>query len=235
MNVLAIDTATNVMGIALTREGKLVGELVTNLEKNHSVRLMPGIEYLMKEVSMGPEDLDKIIVSKGPGSYTGVRIGLSTAKSMAWALNIPVVGVSTLEQMAYQGRNSKALIAPFIDARRGAVFTGLYRFEDGKLLSVIEDQHIKLDEWLHILSDKEEDVLFISPDLQVHREEIKSILTKSAHFPPAIYQIGKPSDLIYAGMDKESSDVHQLTPMYLRLTEAEANWIKKNKERSKDD
>src|SRR5699024_3341921 len=104
MNILAMDTSHHVMGVALLQEDKIIGEITTNLAKNHSVRLMPAVEQLMKEVAMKPEDLDKIVVAKGPGSYTGVRIALSTAKSMAWALDIPIVGVSSLEVLAYQGR-----------------------------------------------------------------------------------------------------------------------------------
>src|SRR5690625_7971891 len=106
MNILAIDTATDVMGVALTKDGHLKGELLTNLQKNHSVRLMPSSHHVMEEVEIVPGDLTKIIVSKGPGSYTRDRVWLSTAKAKAWASEIPIVGVSSLEVIASQESNS---------------------------------------------------------------------------------------------------------------------------------
>src|SRR5690606_7564559 len=139
MNVLAIDTSNQVMGIAILKEDHVIGEVVTNIAKNHSVRLMPAIEQLMKEVGMEPEELDKIVVAKGPGSYTGVRIGLSIAKTMAWALDIPVVGVSSLEPLAFQGRFFYGYICPFFDARRGLVYAGVYQFEKSNIDSIYNE------------------------------------------------------------------------------------------------
>lgn len=104
MNILAMDTSNQAMGVAVSKDGQPLGELSTNIKKNHSVRLMLAIDHLMREVNMAPTDLDKIVAAKGPGSYTGVRIGLMTAKSMAWSLDIPITGVSSLEVLAWQGR-----------------------------------------------------------------------------------------------------------------------------------
>lgn len=235
MNILAIDTATNVMGIALTKEGMLTGELVTNLQKNHSIRLMPGIDFLMNETSMSPGDLDRIIVSKGPGSYTGIRIGLSTAKAMAWALDVPIIGVSSLEQLAFQGRNSNKLISPFIDARRDSVFAGLYRFQDEKLSLVVEEQHVKMSDWLKLLEKQQEQILFVSPDIVLYKEEITRTLGDLAIVPGNSYQMSRPSDLIEIGKYKEEDEVHALVPNYIRLTEAEANLIKTKKGNRKNE
>ena len=99
MNILAMDTSTQVMGISILKNNEIRTEIVTNIPKNHSVRLMPAIEQAMNLVGLEPKELDKIVTTIGPGSYTGIRIGLTTAKSMGWALNIPVVGVSSLEVM----------------------------------------------------------------------------------------------------------------------------------------
>lgn len=235
MNILAIDTATNVMGVALTKDGILKGELVTNLQKNHSIRLMPAIDFLMDEINMNPEDLDQIIVSKGPGSYTGIRIGLSTAKAMAWALDVPIIGVSSLEQLAFQGRNSSMLISPFIDARRDSVFTGLYHFQGGELTLVVEEQHVKMSDWLKLLEKQREHILFVSPDISLYKEEINRALGDFAIMLGNSYQIGKPSDLIEIGKYKEEDEIHTLVPNYLRLTEAEANLIKTEKGNRKNE
>src|SRR5699024_7344353 len=88
-------------GVAIMKDSRVIGEIVTHLKKNHSVRLMPAIDQLMKEVKVIPEDLTKIVVAKGPGSYTGVRIGLTTAKTMAWALDIPIIGISSAHAIVF--------------------------------------------------------------------------------------------------------------------------------------
>lgn len=134
MNILAIDTSNHVMGVAVVSDGKVIGEVITNLKKNHSVRLMPTITSLMEEIGMQPEELNQIAVAQGPGSYTGVRIGVTTAKTLAWSLEIPIVGVSSIEVLAYQGRFYPGEICTFFDARRQTVFAGVYAWEKHELI-----------------------------------------------------------------------------------------------------
>ena len=110
MNVLAIDTSTNVLGVAVANEKGIVGEQITFTKRNHSVRAMPSIEAILKECGLKPKDLDKIVVAKGPGSYTGVRIGVTIAKTLAWSLGIPLSGVSSLEALALNERYFNGLI-----------------------------------------------------------------------------------------------------------------------------
>lgn len=230
MNILAIDTSTYVMGIAVMKNDTLSGEIITNVKKNHSVRLMPSLDYLMKDIDIEPQTVDQVVVAKGPGSYTGVRIGLSTAKSLAWALNIPIKGVSTLKTLAYQMRDTPHFICPFIDARREAVYTGLYKWEDNQMIQVIEDQYVSLEKWLSGLKEQNRSVTFVSPDLANHKEKILHTLNDLAYIPEAPYHVPRPSDLILASMNQEVDNVHTLTPKYLRLAEAEANWLKRQKE-----
>lgn len=109
---------------------------------------MPAIDELLKECGLKPSDLTQIAVAKGPGSYTGVRIGVTIAKTLAWSLNIPVKTVSSLEVLAANGRFFQGLICPLFDARRGQVYTGLYQYRDGKLHGLEEDQNILLEDWL---------------------------------------------------------------------------------------
>ncbi|WP_085993411.1 tRNA (adenosine(37)-N6)-threonylcarbamoyltransferase complex dimerization subunit type 1 TsaB [Oceanobacillus senegalensis] len=229
MNVLTIDTSNQVMGVAILQDEIVIGEIVTNITKNHSVRLMPAINQLMEEVSMTPDQLDKIVVAKGPGSYTGVRIGLSTAKSMAWALDIPVVGVSSLEILAYHGQFFNGYICPFFDARRGLVYTGIYQWQDQQLISVDEEKNILMVDVLDRLANENQEVLFLSPDLSLHLEQIKEVLGEKAVIPAGPYHIPNPSFLGLAGLSKEVDNTHTLTPNYLRLAEAEANWLKAQK------
>jgi tRNA threonylcarbamoyladenosine biosynthesis protein TsaB len=231
MQILAIDTSNQSLGVALVRDNEIVGEIVTNIAKNHSVRLMPAIDYLMKELTITPEQLDMIAVAKGPGSYTGVRIGLTTAKTLAWSLNIPIVGVSSLEVLAFRARFSNSLICPFFDARRGLVYTGLYEAKEDKLMLVEEEQNTLLSDWLEHLIATKKKVIFLSPDIDKHVEIIKEKMGEYAEIPEIAYHIAKPSDLAIAAFDKEIDDTHTLTPNYLRLAEAEVNWLKAQKEK----
>jgi tRNA threonylcarbamoyladenosine biosynthesis protein TsaB len=126
MKMLAIDTSNFVMGVAVVEENKVIGEIITNLKKNHSVRVMNAVESLLKDCDIAPSELDRIVVAHGPGSYTGVRIGVTIAKTLAWTLNIPLIGVSSLEALAANGRYFDGYIAPLFDARRQQLYTGLY-------------------------------------------------------------------------------------------------------------
>ena len=148
MNVLAIDTSNYSLGIALMNQEQVIGEYITNMKKNHSIRVMPAIEKLMADCEMKPSDLEKIVVAKGPGSYTGVRIGVTIAKTLAWTLNIPLVGISSLEALAAgAGRYFDGCISPLFDARRGQIYTGLYQYRNGKLNSLVQDQIILSKNW----------------------------------------------------------------------------------------
>ncbi|MUK88531.1 tRNA (adenosine(37)-N6)-threonylcarbamoyltransferase complex dimerization subunit type 1 TsaB [Ornithinibacillus sp. L9] len=230
MYILSIDTSNQSLGVAIMKNDIVIGEVITNIAKNHSVRLMPAIDELMKEVNITPEQLEKIVVAKGPGSYTGVRIGLTTAKTLAWALNIPVVGVSSLEALAYQGRFSQALVCPFFDARRGLVFTGVYQWKEGKLSLVREETNMLMEDLLQSFLEQNQEVLFLSPDIDKHAENIKGKLGDLAIIPENTFQIANPSHLALASTNYEADHTHSLTPNYLRLAEAEANWLKSQKE-----
>ncbi|WLR53333.1 tRNA (adenosine(37)-N6)-threonylcarbamoyltransferase complex dimerization subunit type 1 TsaB [Bacillus tianshenii] len=229
MKVLAIDTSNDVMGIAVLDGDKVAGEYITNIKKNHSVRLMPSVQRLLEETNIKPKELDKIVVANGPGSYTGVRIGVTVAKTLAWSLNIPLVGVSGLEALAYNGRYFNGKIAPIFDARRGQVFTGLYEWKDGQLTKVMEEKMVILADWVKELKKLEEPILFLGNDVALHRETIVSELEDAAELPQMPQYNPRPSELAYTGLNKEAENIHGFVPNYLRLAEAEANWLKAQK------
>src|SRR5699024_7388214 len=183
MKLLAIDTSNHILGVAIMEDDKVIGEFVTNLKKNHSVRLMPAIEKLLAEVEMDVKELEQISVAQGPGSYTGVRIGLTTAKTLAWALNIPIVGVSSLEVLAYQGSFFDGYICPFFDARRGSVYAGFYKWKNNQLHAVYDDQNLMIDDLLKKIQTENEKVIFISPDIGSFEEHIKDQLGIQAIIP----------------------------------------------------
>lgn len=224
MNVLAIDSSNTVMGVAVTSQKRVLGELITNVRKNHSVRLMPAIDQLMKDVALAPDDLDRIVVAQGPGSYTGLRIGVATAKTMAWSLKKELVGISTLETTAQNGRYFDGYIAPFIDDRRGQVFCGLYKNVNGTVVSVEPDRLVLLKNWLPELRKLDAPVLFLSNDLEKAAPQLR--LLPNAVLGIGAQNVARASELARLGEEKEPvSDIHHFLPTYLRLAEAEANWL----------
>lgn len=230
MKVLAIDTSSYVLGIAVADGTEVKGEVITNLKKNHSVRVMPVIESLLKECGIKPKELNRIVVAKGPGSYTGVRIGVTIAKTLAWTLGIELSGVSSLEALAANGRNYPGLICPLFDARRTQVYTGLYKFKGEQLTNAEPDQILLLSDWLKVLEKYNEPILFLGNDLPLHREAIQEALKEKAVFSsPSLYN-PRPGELAFLGIEKEAEDIHSFVPNYIRLAEAEANWLASQKE-----
>ncbi|AGN35053.1 tRNA (adenosine(37)-N6)-threonylcarbamoyltransferase complex dimerization subunit type 1 TsaB [Bacillus paralicheniformis] len=229
MTILAIDTSNLTLGVALVKDGKVIAEHISHLKKNHSVRAMPAIDELLKECGLEPNDLTQIAVAKGPGSYTGVRIGVTIAKTLAWSLNIPIKTVSSLEVLAANGRFFQGLICPLFDARRGQVYTGLYQYRDGKLHGLEEDQNILLEDWLKKLKAMDQQVLFIGSDTEIHQEMIEQILGEQAVIAGPALQLPRPSELALIGELKEAEPVHSVVPNYIRLAEAEAVWLEKQK------
>lgn len=225
MNILAIDTSNDVLGIALLSEEKMIAEYMTNLKKNHSVRVMPAIERVLADCGMEPGDLGKIVVAKGPGSYTGVRIGVTIAKTMAWSLGIPLSGVSSLAVLAASARHFNGYISPLFDARRGLIYTGLYRYQDEILETVKEDRNMLAVKWAEELGDLEEPVLFIGNDLSLHQDTFQSI--QNAVFSHLAQNNPRPGELGLLGLHMPAEDIHTFAPSYLRLVEAEAKWLEK--------
>ncbi|MFZ0370084.1 MAG: tRNA (adenosine(37)-N6)-threonylcarbamoyltransferase complex dimerization subunit type 1 TsaB [Halobacillus sp.] len=222
MNILSIDTSNYVMGVAVVKNGTVIGEYTTNIKKNHSIRLMPAIDHLMKETNTRPEELDRIAVAQGPGSYTGVRIGLTTAKTMAWALDIPVVGVSSLEAVAGQGLFFDGYLCPFFDARRGRVYTGLY---NNRMEIVKPETNVSMEDWLKEVQSLDKPILFLSQDIQVYEDMVRDTLGEQAVIPAGPYHFARPSLIAFAAQRKEPDSLHELVPNYLRLPEAEAKWL----------
>ncbi|WP_246067561.1 tRNA (adenosine(37)-N6)-threonylcarbamoyltransferase complex dimerization subunit type 1 TsaB [Paenibacillus koleovorans] len=156
VKLLAMDTSTGMMTLALLADGKPVAGYSSEAERNHSIQLMPAIEELLREYGLRPAQLDGIVVGKGPGSYTGVRIGISVAKTMAWALSVPVVAVSGLEALALgawrasggTGGHDAAVgpvwYVPLFDARRKQAFCAVYAFDREGRRNVVAGDGIRV-------------------------------------------------------------------------------------------
>ena len=130
MKILAFDTSSTALSVALLEDENLVAEATVTVKKNHSISLMPTIDFLVAQVSWQPADLDRVVVAQGPGSYTGLRVAVATAKTLAYALNIDLVGVSSLQ--ALMDHSADGVVIPIMDARRNNVYVGFY--ENGQAL-----------------------------------------------------------------------------------------------------
>jgi tRNA threonylcarbamoyladenosine biosynthesis protein TsaB len=235
MTILAIDTSNYTLGIALVDDNKVIGEYITNMKVNHSIRAMPAIQNLMKDCGITPKQLSKLVVARGPGSYTGVRIGVTIAKTLAWSLNIPLVGVSSLEILASStGRYFNGYASPLFDARRGQIYTGLYQYKNNELLTVMPDQNILTTDWVAGLKSLELPILFVGNDVDIHRSSIEESLGGQAIFANLTEHNPRPAELALLGKDRPSEELHSFVPNYIRLVEAEVKWMEaKQKEETK--
>lgn len=225
MMYLGIDTSNYPLTIALMEDHTVLIEEVTNLKINHSLTAMPAIEEMMKKAKVAPADLTHIAVAEGPGSYTGIRIGLTIAKTLAWSLKIPLHMVSSLKVLAANGQSFDGLVCPVMDARRGTAFTALY---DGETLEpVIEDQHSDFREFLYKAKAMDRPVLFTGADVSIHEELIREVFGEMAHFSGPQNRLPRASNLILLAQQSGAKDIHRAVPEYKRITEAEANYIKK--------
>lgn len=227
MKILAIDSATTIMGVSVTENEKVLSEFTTNLKLNHSVRLMPAIEQVLNDVAIRPSELDRIAVTKGPGSYTGVRIGVTIAKTLAWSLNKELVGISTLACMAQNGHSFPGIIAPFFDARRERVYSGIYKMDPDRscVEALVPDQIRSVENWLEELSNQNVPILFVSHDLPLFKERIQDKIRHQAHFASQTLCYPRPSELAVLAMHQSPVEsIHHFIPEYLQMAEAEAKW-----------
>ena len=146
MLILAFESSARPASAALVRDGKLLAQSLQVSALTHSRTLLPMAEDLLKNTSLTLSDVDAIAVAHGPGSFTGIRIGVSTVKGLCWGAEKPCIGVSTLEAMAWHGLAAGGVICPVMDARRAQVYNALFRIEDGRPLRLCPDRAISLEE-----------------------------------------------------------------------------------------
>mgnify|MGYP006272716487 CR=1 FL=1 len=231
MLVLTVDASTTVGSVSLINQEKLIGEQMLNLELNHSPRLMPAVVSILEDCDYSKDDLDGIGVTVGPGSFTGTRIGVAAAKTLAQSLEISIVGVSTLEVLAHSLKYLSAYICPMIDARRGRVFSSLYRGSKDGLKLQNEEALLEVDELLERLAEIEEEIYFVGQIAAEYRDKIAAIVSKprfverSFNLPRA----GAVGDLALNKLEAGREDeLYALKPNYLKRSQAEIQWEAKN-------
>lgn len=211
MKIVAIDTSTKQLSVALSDGQQILAEASYVTSLNHATKLMPLLERMMQEVNWSPQDLTRIVIADGPGSYTGLRIGATTAKTLAYTLGIDLVPVSTLELMAASAGATGRILA-IQDARRGTGFVGFY--EEGQLVG--EEQHTVVAEFVKTLP--EDTKMTGDTDKFVTELEPFTIVNPAFRSPRA-------GVLALLGAAREPVETHAFEPRYLRLAEAEAKWI----------
>ena len=221
MKLLAFDTSNQALSLAILEDEHLLAQTTLNIKKNHSITLMPAIDFLMNSLDMKPKDLDRIVVAQGPGSYTGLRIAVATAKTLAHTLKIELVGVSSL--LALVPEQVEGLVIPVMDARRNNVYAGFY--QSGQ--AVRSEAHLPLAEVLEIAGAANQSVTFVG-ETTAFVEQIKDAL------PQAAIQSTLPdaSTIGRIGLDLPAQSIHDFVPNYLKRVEAEENWLKTHQESS---
>ena len=228
MNILAIDTTGRAVTAALANETTLLGEVFINGAQNHSVTLMPMIKRLLADSDIKISDLTHIACSSGPGSFTGLRIGAATAKALAYALDIPIVAVPTLDALAYNVFSANTIIVPIMDARRRQVYTAFYagRGNGGFPNRVSDYMAADIEDVLQDLQRLNLPVTFLGDAVAVYRE------TLANNKFGVIYEFAPPAMLLQrassvAGLaarkaaEGEIEDCAGFVPFYLRKSQAE--------------
>lgn len=227
MKILALDSATECATAAILDGNKLLGEVVINHKKQHSVIMMPMIDSLIKSCGLTIADIDGYAISNGPGSFTGLRIGMSTVKGLVQATKKPFAAISSLDGLANNLFNVQGIVCPIIDALRGNVYTNFYRFENGRLITLGEDQLLSLDEVIEKCSSFNEPVTFIGDGTYKFGTKLTKALSNAA-IAPSHLNVAKAASIGTLGHQKlsegYSDNVLSSAPVYLRKCQAEREY-----------
>lgn len=221
MRIIAIETATLVGSIAIIDDERVISELTLNVKATHSEKLMAAIDHLMELSGLTLNDMDGIAVSIGPGSFTGLRIGLSTAKGLSYGSGKPLIGIPTLDALASNLPFSRYLVCPILDARKGEVYTAIYRDSE----KVTDDMAVKPDALIEMIK---EDTVFLGDGVSTYRNLLKEQLRDLYHEAPLPLLLPKASNVATLALDRlrnnDVDDPFALVPRYIRKSEAEIKW-----------
>lgn len=223
MIVLSIDSSSSVATCALLRDDCLLSEYVINNKREHSVLIMNIVEMLLKDNNIDIDEVDGFVISKGPGSFTGLRIGMATIKGLSFGTSKPYIGVSSLDALAYSSINFDGIICPIMDALRDSVYTCLYKNENGILTPLIDYCALDLEELVSLLKEKSEKILFTGDGLIKYKSYLQEHLP-NALFSPNHLSLVRASSLGELGLklllEGKYDDVNS-SPLYLKKPLAE--------------
>lgn len=230
MNELLVDTSNEALSIAITKDKQLVSDYVARGHRNHSIALMPMLTSMMEQANLTPDDIDQFVIAKGPGSYTGLRIGMSTLKTMAYTLHRPLKLVSSLYLLAMNVPSG--LVVPIMDARRQNVYAAVIdRCHDTYRLT---DRHVALSDLLELLSQWDEPLIFNGDAYRFKEQILERFPTATViedeywNLPHAHYMSVMEGEIV------RGEAIHQVAPSYLKQVEAEEKWRQTHEETEED-
>lgn len=230
MKILAVDTSATAASVAVAEENKLIGEFSINTALTHSQTLMPMVDELLKNTGLSVNDIGAVAVNAGPGSFTGVRIGVAAVKGIAFPKNLPCVSVSTLESMAYNMLGSDCVVCSVMDARCSQVYNALFRVKDCTVTRMTDDRAHSLTDLKNELQYISEKVVLVGDGAVLCSEFLGSEL-ENIMLAPFNNRIQTASSVAYAAFEKinngETLTADELMPVYLRLPQAQRELNKK--------
>ncbi len=218
-----MDTSTMMGSVALVEDDRVISEFALNLQTTHSQRLLTTIDQLLKSSHCPIELIDGFAVALGPGSFTGLRIALSSVKGLAMASGKPVVGVSTLEALALNLQFSRHLVCPLLDARKKEVYAALFRFDQSDNLVRLKEDSVLPPE--AVLAEIEQATVFLGSGAELYRDLLREKLGRRAIFAPINLRYPRAVNVARLALPRlqrgETMEIESLTPTYLRRSEAE--------------
>jgi len=232
MNLLAMDTSGPVAGVSIIKNDQVVYEAMAVNQFTHSVSMMPMVEEALNHAGMTLQEMDALAVTVGPGSFTGVRIGVSTVKGMAHGANKPCIPVDALEAMAYSAPCFEGVVCPIQDARAGQVYGAAFKWENGSIQRLMPDTAIMLEEYLEQLKRLGQRFWFTGDGLIRYRDAIAAAMGDQGLFAPAAMSYLRPACAAAAALAHQSDAVDYLTlaPLYLRAPQAQRERERREKQ-----
>lgn len=230
MKILAVDTSTSAATAAIMEDGRLISEYILNISKAHSEKIMGIIDELFKKSDIKPSEIDLYACSAGPGSFTGLRIGASIIKGMAQTFGKPIAGVPTLDALAYNIYNCTGLVCPMLDAQRGMVYSGLYSWENGRMVKLEDLRVILIEDLIKLIKDKALPTTFLGDGALLFEDNFKKGLGEYYVAPtdsllPRASSCAKIAMEMYHKGSLDNYNSFRLT--YIRKSQAEVEYEKK--------
>ena len=228
LTVLAVDTSTPTCSVALATDRRVVAEILTTRRDTHSIHLMPMVEQSLKTAGRNLGDIDAFAVVRGPGSFTGLRIGLGAVKGLAASMDKPVVGVSSLEALAFQAAIPERLICAMLDARKDEVYTGRFRLTEGWVKAEVAPTVGAPED---AIAGIDEACVLIGNGALLYADMIQSKLGDRAFLPPLGMHLIRASSVAWLGLERlrhaQEDDLMRLAPEYIRPSDAQIHMNRK--------
>ena len=237
MKILGIDTSSNASSVAVIEDNKLICEYTVNTKTTHSQKLMPMIENMLSMSGINIKEIDAIAICIGPGSFTGLRIGMATAKAISHVNNLPIIGINSLEILAGNMDLCNKKICSILDAQRNQVYTGRYKFENGNIVEIQPVDVVEIENLLEEISKDSDEWILVGEAVYKYEDKIKEI--KNIDIPAPSHNVTKASSLCAIAIKKYNNniDIHNcydINPMYIRKSQAEVQYEEKMKRLEND-